>query len=445
MEQRHIDNGKGIFLIWANWVLGLGAIVLTIALSLWVKASYLPFVAFGLEFGLFVLVKRNREARVPVCFLIPFVISRALFWSAVVMVIINIMYSGWFVDKIFDPGTINRQIPFIAQLILAPITLVIALWAYKKDGSLSFCRDCKMRHGTPAERGFLGKLFTQEGRYQSRFLVVVSAISTVLTWGYYFSTYININLNSVDKFFFVWNTVLIYAATVIYLGIRYLGLWSYYCTSETTYEYSRGATTKLRYILIWDNYICLQHPATDADTLMPDEEKIDTPARLTLTFRKDVSMLDAERNLESITGIADCDMRLMYSTVSTNADCNIYHYLCFLTEEQKELFESTAQRCEWYLFGEIADMLNKRSLSPLLAAEMVRLHTITMAWKTYTPEGKRRYKVKNYKPTFRLKDIHKYDIDYSDPSWLFVADNNEDVPFYNIRRFWRRYINGIGD
>lgn len=129
MEQRHIDNGKGIFLIWANWVLGLGAIVLTIALSLWVKASYLPFVAFGLEFGLFVLVKRNREARVPVCFLIPFVISRALFWSAVVMVIINIMYSGWFVDKIFDPGTINRQIPFIAQLILAPITLVIALWA----------------------------------------------------------------------------------------------------------------------------------------------------------------------------------------------------------------------------------------------------------------------------------------------------------------------------
>ncbi|MCM1484371.1 MAG: hypothetical protein NC043_08530 [Muribaculaceae bacterium] len=442
MEQRHIDNGTGIFLIWLNWVVGVGAIVLTIVLSLWVKATAMPLVAFGLELMLFAMLKKNRQARVPVCFVIPFVIMRALFWSGVIMVIINILYSDWFVERLFDLGTINRQIPFIAQLILAPVTMAISFWAYRKKGALGFCRECKMRYGTPAERGFLGKLFTQEGRYQVRFLLIVSVTSTVLTWSYYFASYININLNNADKFFFVWMTALVYVATVIYLGIRYLGLWSYYCHSENTNTYRHGATTKLRFIMIWDNFICLQDPATDADTLMPEEDKTDIPAKITLTYRHDVSLYDASRNFEAITGLQGVDTRFMYSTVSANADCNIFHYLCFLDEEQKHKFDATSIRCAWYKFGEVADMLNKHTLAPLLSSEMVRLHTVAMAWKTYTPEGKRRYKIKNYKPTFRIKDIHKYNVDYNDPTWLFVSDNNEDVPFFKLRRFWRRHING---
>lgn len=91
MEQRHIDNAKGIFIIWLNWVIAVGAILLTIVLSLWVKATALPLIAFGFEIVLFALIKRNREARVPICYLLPFVATRALFWSAVVMIIINII------------------------------------------------------------------------------------------------------------------------------------------------------------------------------------------------------------------------------------------------------------------------------------------------------------------------------------------------------------------
>lgn len=80
-----------------------------------------------------------------------------------------------------------------------------------------------------------------------------------------------------------------------------------------------------------------------------------------------------------------------------------------------------------------------------MSTEMHRLHTITMAFKTYTTEGLRRYNIKNYRPTFRIKDIKSLDVDFNDSSWLFVADNNEDIPFFRFRKFWRKYINGIDD
>lgn len=68
-----------------------------------------------------------------------------------------------------------------------------------------------------------------------------------------------------------------------------------------------------------------------------------------------------------------------------------------------------------------------------------------MAWKTYHSDGTRRYAIKHYTPTFRLRDLHKWKIDFNDPKWLRVADNNEDVRYYRLRRFWRKYINGIGE
>lgn len=48
--QRQLDNGKGIFLLWLNWVLGLGILTLMIVMSLWIKPLYMPFVAYGLQF-----------------------------------------------------------------------------------------------------------------------------------------------------------------------------------------------------------------------------------------------------------------------------------------------------------------------------------------------------------------------------------------------------------
>ena len=58
-----------------------------------------------------------------------------------------------------------------------------------------------MRHGTPAERGYLGILFTQEGQFQNSFLGLISLAITVVAWGYYFIAYDNSYFSRHDEFF----------------------------------------------------------------------------------------------------------------------------------------------------------------------------------------------------------------------------------------------------
>ena len=66
-----------------------------------------------------------------------------------------------------------------------------------------------------------------------------------------------------------------------------------------------------------------------------------------------------------------------------------------------------------------------------------------MAWKTYNRKGYRLYNIKNYKPTFRIRDIKDWDVDYNDIRWIFISENNEDCYFFKLRNFFNRYICGI--
>ncbi len=34
------------------------------------------------------------------------------------------------------------------------------------------------------------------------------------------------------------------------------------------------------------------------------------------------------------------------------------------------------------------------------------------------------------------------DVDYNDPEWLLVAKNNEDRPFFKLKKFFRKYFKG---
>ncbi len=90
-------------------------------------------------------------------------------------------------------------------------------------------------------------------------------------------------------------------------------------------------------------------------------------------------------------------------------------------------------------------MINAKQLNPLMSAETLKLYTVAMAWKTYDHNGRRRYRIKHYRPTFHIEDVKSWDVNYNDPTWLYVADNNQDTPFYHLRRIWRKYINGVGN
>ena len=162
-------------------------------------------------------------------------------------------------------------------------------------------------------------------------------------------------------------------------------------------------------------------------------------------FQKSVSDYDAQEYFRQLTHISNADVKFAYSNLSGNADCNIFHFIAYLDQEQKEAYTRENDETHWFTMYEVSKLINNNQTNPLLSAEIVRIHTIAMAWKTYHSDGTRRYAIKHYTPTFRLRDLHKWKIDFNDPKWLRVADNNEDVRYYRLRRFWRKYINGIGE
>ncbi len=442
-QDRKMANGYGIFSLWVNWALGVGSLMVILFISPMIDKVWLPLIAFTLELFLYALVRRNREARLPVCYLIPFIATRVLFWAAVIMVLINMLHLNNFMAVIANSSEINPEIPYISVLIVAPITLAITAWAYKKGHKLNYCMDCLFRHGTAAERGFLGNIFSQEGRYQVRMLMLLSLLLSVSSWIYYAFFYININLNRPDRFFFVWLPILLYVLSLLYLGIRYFSLWTYYCQNIEGSPLRHGSSTLLRYIIICGDHIYLKRPDPDKDNVGAGEDKYDTPAHLYISYHNRVSDYEADNYMKGLSGLSGCDIRLMYLSTNFNADCNIYHYACFI--DSKDIVEQSRIEGEWFTIDHINKLLCENNASMLLGSELNRIYTISMAWKTYDRAGRRLYNMRNYKPTFRLRDFKDWDVDLNDPEWLYVSVNNEDRPFYRIKRFWRRYVNGIGE
>ena len=442
-QERRMANGYGIFSLWMNWIMGVGSLVAVLLLSPHIDKMWLPLVVFMLEFILFTLVRHNREAKLPVCYLIPFICTRVLFWSAVVMVIINVLYINNIVIKIFDVNSINPEIPYISVLIVAPITFIVSTWAYTRGLKLNYCVDCTFRNGTAAERGFLGNLFSQEGQYQVRLLMMLSLILTITVWIYYAVFYINVNLNVPDKFFFKWFPLLLFGLAIASLSIRYFSLWTYYCQDKEGSPVRNGSSTLLRYIVFCDDFVFLKKYDSEKDDAKAGEDKFDTPAKLSVPYRGQVMQYEVESFLKSLSGITECEVRLMYANKNFNADCNIFHYACFV--DNKDIVAQSRLEGEWYTLQQINQMISNNLVAPIVVSEFSRMYRIIMAWKSYDRTGRRLYNIKNYKPTFRLKDLRDWDVDLNDTEWLYVSINNQDRPFYKLKRFWRKHINGIGN
>ncbi len=441
MEKVRKAIGHGILSLWINWVIGVGSLMLVVFLSPIMSKLWLPLVVFSLELLLFALIRRNRAARVPVCYLVPFVVTRSLFWSATIMVVINMLHV-WFGDDVFDPDLINMEIPFISTLIVFPVTFVMAALASWRGTKLGFCVECRMRHGTVAERGFLGNLFSQEGPYQVRMLFWLSGLLTIVGWLYYSIFYVNVNLNASDNFFFVWMPVILLLLSFLYLGTRYVSLWIYYCQNIEGSVVRQGSSTMLRYIIMCDDYMFLKVPDRNKD-LNPDETRVDTPVHIHIPYKAGMSEYDAEFYFKGYTNIKESTIRFMYLNSNFDTEYNIYHYASIV--EDRAVVDNSRLEGEWFTMPQIERMIKENELSAVLSAEINRLYTMIMAWKTYDRSGRRLYNIKNYKPTFRLRDFKNWDLDLNDPVWLFVSVNNEDRPFYHIRRFWRKHVNGIGE
>lgn len=439
--ERNITHETAIFNLWLNWIVAFGALVVPNIISVYAPAIVVPLVTFALAALLSLFNNSSLRSRSAVCPLVPTIAMRALFISGWIMVFILISYSRGIVDHFFESELLNRQIPFLTILIISPVTLANALWSQIRGTRYDACRKCRMALGTLTERGFIGQLLSQESRYQRYFFIAIASVLSIISWGYYLTFYINVNINVPDKFFLGWVPVILYFISVIYLATRYFTVWAYYYQTIETDERHGGSSTAVRYLVLCGDSIFLSRNDDFCD--IPDASKFDTPALLAFGYHSEIDTATARRYFHEMTRIPDdeFDLRFMYYSQDGTGSHNMFHYICCL-RDRESTSASPVVKGEWYNLSQLERLLHNRELSPMLAAEIHRLYTVTMAWKTYDADGRRLYKVKNYRPIFRLKGILGWDVDFNSPVWLRVAQFNEDKPFFHLRRLLHRLVGG---
>lgn len=437
MSDRIVNHEDAIVSLWLNWIISIGALVLPLALRAFLPAMSIPLITFACMGALLIYDKTSIQGRWAVCPLIPSIVIRSLAISGIVMLVISVIYSKGIINYIYDTGLVNNEIPYVDVLVVAPVALLVTLWSKLRGRSYSACRNCFISLGSKSERGFLGELFSQESKYQRDLLITILTIIIITSWGYYTYFYINVNLNQPDKFFFCWLPVILYAISIIYLGARYFTVWAYYFQDIEGSDKRRGPSTEVRFLIISGDNIFLSRGDTLSD--IPDNSYYDSPATLVVNHRDNVSLKEAIRFFEDISRLrADkLDFRFMYVSYEAGGSRNTFHFICSPLDKDF-MQESAFKSGKWYNLSRLERMLHNRELSPMLAAEIHRLYTITMAWKTYDYEGRRLYKVKNYRPLFRLKDICDWDVDFNSSHWMNVAHFNEDKPFFRLRRLFRK-------
>lgn len=433
---RNTSHESALFGLWLNWIIAGGALFVPNLVSVYSPPQLIPLITYALAGALYIYNKTSLRSRKAVCPLLPTIAMRTLFISATIMVIISIIYRRGLITYFYDQDSINAAKPFVTSLIISPVVLINTLWANLRGKKYSACHICMISLGPKTERGFIGTLFAQESRFQRLFLLAISVVLTIVTWGYYTFFYINVNLNIPDRFFFGWVPVILFIISVFYIGARCFTLWAYYFQDTEGSLNRDNGTSNLRILIISGDTMFLSRQEDLSEDM--DNNCFDTPASLALHFTENLSKQKAANMLCDLSQLntSDFELRFMYTSYEASRDCNTFHYICCPTTP--EVLNESGFKGKWYNLSQIERMIHNHELTPMLAAEIHRLYTVTMAWKTYDADGFRLYKVKNYHPLFRLNGICDWDVDFNSPLWLEVSRFNEDKPLFRFRRMLRR-------
>lgn len=416
-------SDKIITALWRNWALAYGALTLPLLLALWLPKVWISVLTLLEAWALASAMKSNYNILVNGCSLLLRVAIRVLMLTAVVMLAIVILCTDWLVPTVIHLEVYNAEIPFITCLIEFPIMALVCIQWLSLGLGDSHCRECQRRNGYYAGDSIGATLYYRETRYQVRILLVLSIMLGAVQYWYYFARFINSNINDPDRFFFNYMPTAVYLVSLIFMYGRYANIRAVFSTLNAASP-SRRNRTVVRFMVFCGDEL-LVHQCSDG--------QYDTPAELVINRTPSIGDQQAAMLFGELTGLHDVKMRYCFTNDGFVSDSNIIHYAVFVTEAQQQSFGADDAWLNPYMLDAA---LASNSLVPALANEIFRIHTITMAWKTYDKHGKRRYPIRHYRPTFRFRDLPEWNVDYDDQTWFDVAHNNEDRRFFRLRSLW---------
>ena len=430
---------KAVYTLWTDWAISFGAITACILLSGYlIPKTIMPGIVLIIAWILNAYSSsENRNNRL-VCSRLGKLVARAMIFTAAVMIIALFANNIPFIRKFIGPENFNSEIPYITSLIIFPIVALTMLWGLMSSNNSKCCRHCRIMRGHASSCDLLGNVFRRQARQQLWTMLWITAALSVIDWSYYLIFYINSNINTPDKFFFFIVPLVTFILSLISLGSIYHGFISEIRRYFMRHQTQNGNDSKLRYLVLnGDRMLLAEMPSPE----MPAISYADTPAQASIPFREEPDDKQAREIFSKLSGCDNFTLRPLYTSTIINGVANIFHYAVLVDSK-------TAESSEWKLgnmwttLDEIDRMLKSGILAPELASELNRIFTVTMAWKTYDRNGRRLYPIKNYHPTFRLRDFGDWDVDFGDTHWLSVAADNQDRPFFGLRKFIRK-ITGL--
>ncbi len=421
-----------IMATWRHWTVSVGLVSLLVMLSPVVSRHFLPYVAFSFAAMLAVMIY-NRRNRSNQGLAIPYIVAVSLVIVGLLMTAFNITVH---ITDIYELAgePVNDELPYIVVLSVSPVmAFVSGLFILRRLGHGRFFRTGTGR----SDVSLVQRMVWQETRYQTRLLFYLSLSVAVAAWCYTFFSFTSVSLNKPDRFFFIWMPVIVYALSLMYLGFRCFSLWAFYSQNDPEMLVSPHRSTIMRYIIIAGDSLYLV--SRQLDIVRGMDPFYDTPVRLRVPYAIEVDIENARQRFMEYTGILKGikTLRYLFDGLGHSMDSNMFHYLCVL-DDRELVTESRIGAGQWFTLDELRRLDYSHRLSAELSAELVHIYTVAMAWKTYDIDGNRRYKIRNYRPTYRLCDIGNWDVDYSDNRWLRVSRLNADKPFFRLRRFLSR-------
>ncbi len=414
--------------LWRNWAVAYGAITLPLLLALFVPRIWIPFICLGAGYLLLTMMRSDVNSGVSSCSLIIRLASRILLIASAAMFVVVILCTDWLVPTVVYLDLYNSEIPFITCLVIFPVTALACGISLATGMGIRICRHRQRQNGFYAGDSIVATLYYKESKYQAGILMILGLLLGAVEYWYYFARYINANLNEPDRFFFNYMPLAMYLLSLMFMAGRYASMHTLYRSLEEANPGHVGSTI-VRFLIFCGDDLVL-HCGADG--------RWDTPAEMIIGHTHSIGDPKARLLLGEQTGLDDFTLRYCYTNEGFVRGSNMIHYAAFIDEKSRGLF---GDGDEWFNAYMLDNALAANMLAPSLANELYRIHTMTMAWKTYDRNGRRLYPIKHYRPTFRFRDMAGWDVDYDDRTWFDIASNNEDRSFFRTRQFWNRLIN----
>lgn len=443
MKDLHKVNIQQLYSFWKNLSVALLLIIILQVVGIFLAPLYTIVAALLGILVLYAIIYRDKTSQHPTYMLICYGLMMSFINFTVVTLVINLLYE-WGVITNFDEEFIIFHGPHISVILMAPICCIVLTVSYLLRRTLRRKFDHRFNIRTDTFiKGKLGAILTRESRHQILLLIGLFALISVIQWSYYVFVY-NKGYAPTDRdlYVFFWLSTGIYVGYEIYLFVHNYSLNMDLKESGdiiTPGELNVMAPkTYYRCYVICDDKMFLSFDCKDAEN--PDHNVLDTP----FFFSESGIPMPEEnvkRMIEKETGVENGELRFLYGFQAPGLERHsVLRYFYFLDGKPEDYPTLQLPRGEWKTYNEINKVFRNRphSMASFLVADTARIITITRTAAIFDENGYRKMKIHNYVPTFNLVDMRSSDLDYQSEKWIEVSKFNEDVPFFRIRRWFRR-------